>query len=194
MIVTEIISIILLAVLLFWTVYNGSIIFIGIRSKRKQLTTSLDNKNADFPKFSIIVPTKNEETVIQRCLDGIMNIDYPKEKMQIIVVDGKSDDNTLKICSEFSEKYPENVKVISEKSVKGKPAALNLALPFVTGEIVGVFDADSFPKKMFYQKLSLILMMKKSWRCKAERLQLTKKQTLSQESLRWKKKLGSKPY
>ncbi len=153
MIVTEIISIILLGVLLFWTVYNGSIIFLGIRSKRKQLSTTLDTKIAVFPNFSIIVPTKNEETVIQRCLDGIMNIDYPKEKMQIIVVDGKSADNTLKICSEFSEKYPENVKVISEKSVKGKPAALNLALPFVTGEIVGVFDADSFPEKDVLSKV-----------------------------------------
>ena len=74
------------------------------------------------------MPTKNEESVIQRCLDGIFNIAYPKDKMQVIVVDGKSEDNTYQICSEFSSKYPENVKVISEKSVKGKPAALNLAL------------------------------------------------------------------
>ncbi len=153
MIVSDIISIILLAVLLFWTVYNGSIIFIGIRDKRKQLSAPIENMGAEFPKFSIIVPTKNEETVIQRCLDGIINMDYPKEKMQIIVVDGKSEDKTLKICSDFSEKYPENVKIISEKTVKGKPAALNLALPFVTGEIVGVFDADSLPEKDVLSKV-----------------------------------------
>ena len=92
-----------------------------------------------MPKFSIIVPTKNEENVIRRCLDGILNIDYPKNKMQIIVVDGKSSDDTSKICSEFSEKYPENIQFISEKTVKGKPAALNLALPYINGEIVGSF-------------------------------------------------------
>jgi cellulose synthase/poly-beta-1,6-N-acetylglucosamine synthase-like glycosyltransferase len=146
MIVFDIISIVLLTILLFWTVYNGSIIFVGIRNKRKQLP-SFDNRNTELPNFSIIVPTKNEESVIQRCLDGIFNIDYPRHKMQVIVVDGKSEDNTFKICSEFSSKYPENVKVISEKSVKGKPAALNLALPYVTGEIVCVFDADSLPEK-----------------------------------------------
>ena len=94
------------------------------------------------------------KSVIRRCLDGILNIDYPKEKMQIIVVDGKSDDNTCKICSEFSEKYPENIKVISEKTAKGKPAALNLALPYVTGEIVGVFDADSLPEKDVLSKVA----------------------------------------
>ncbi len=147
MIVTDIISITLLAVLLFWTVYNGSIIYAGIRNKRKQLSLSSVNKSAELPKFSIIVPTKNEETVIRRCLDGLLNMDYPKDKMQIIVVDGKSDDNTCKICSEFSEKYPENIKVICEKTAKGKPAALNLALPYITGEIVGTFDADSLPEK-----------------------------------------------
>jgi len=154
LIVTDIISITLLAVLLFWTVYNGSIIYVGIRNKRKQMSMGPDTRLAEFPKFSIIVPTKNEETVIRRCLDGILNIDYPKDKMQIIVVDGKSDDNTYKICSEFSEKYPENIKIISEKTAKGKPAALNLALPYIDGEIVGVFDADSFPEKEVLSKVA----------------------------------------
>ena len=154
MIVFDIISIILLAVLLFWTIYNGSIIYVGIKNKRKQMSMSTDNKSTELPKISIIVPTKNEETVIRRCLDGILNIDYPKDKMQIIVVDGKSDDNTRKICSEFSEKYPENIKVICEKTAKGKPAALNLALPYINGDIVGVFDADSLPEKEVLSKVA----------------------------------------
>jgi cellulose synthase/poly-beta-1,6-N-acetylglucosamine synthase-like glycosyltransferase len=146
MLVFDVISVVLLAILLFWTVYNGSIIFVGIRNKHKQIFSSSDGKT-ELPNFSIIVPTKNEESVIRRCLAGIFNMDYPKDKMQVIVVDGKSEDDTLKICSEFSEKYPENFKIISEKSVKGKPAALNLALPYINGEIVGVFDADSLPEK-----------------------------------------------
>jgi cellulose synthase/poly-beta-1,6-N-acetylglucosamine synthase-like glycosyltransferase len=161
MIVFDIISITLLAVLLFWTLYNGSIIYAGIRNKRKQMSMSTDNKSTELPKISIIVPTKNEETVIRRCLDGILNIDYPKDKMQIIVVDGKSDDNTCKICSEFSEKYPENIKVICEKTAKGKPAALNLALPYINGEIVGVFDADSLPEKEVLSKVASYFTDKK---------------------------------
>jgi cellulose synthase/poly-beta-1,6-N-acetylglucosamine synthase-like glycosyltransferase len=147
MIIFDIISIVLLAVLLFWSVYNGSIIYIGIRGKRKQLAMPATSEIVEFPKFSLIVPTKNEETVIRRCLDGIFNMDYPKDKMQVIVVDGNSRDNTGKICSEFSEKYPDNFKVICEKTAKGKPSALNLALPYLTGEIVGTFDADSLPEK-----------------------------------------------
>ena len=103
MIVFDIISTVLLAILLFWTVYNGSIIFVGIRNKHKQLSIVSDNRNTELPKFSILVPTKNEETVIRRCLDGIFNMDYPKDKMQVIVVDGKSEDNTLKYVQNFQE-------------------------------------------------------------------------------------------
>ena len=161
MIVFDIISISLLMVLLFWTIYNGSIIYVGIRDKRKRLPMSTDSKITTFPKFSIIIPTKNEETVIQRCLDSVLNVDYPRDKMQIIVVDGKSSDKTLKICSEFSEQYPENIQVLCEKTVKGKPAALNLALPYVNGEIVGVFDADSIPESDVLSKVASYFTNKK---------------------------------
>ena len=161
MIIFDFISISLLMVLLFWTIYNGSIIYVGIRDKRKRLPMSTDSKITTFPKFSIIIPTKNEETVIQRCLDSVLNVDYPKDKMQIIVVDGKSSDKTLKICSEFSEQYPENIQVLCEKTVKGKPAALNLALPYVNGEIVGVFDADSIPESDVLSKVASYFTNKK---------------------------------
>ena len=151
----EIVSIILLSVLLFWTAYNGSIIFVGIRSRRKH--PPLSTNSNEEPKFSIIVPTKDEEAVIGRCLQGLLDIDYPKDKLEIIIVDGNSSDSTGKVCSEFSSKYPGIFKVITEKQAKGKPAALNLALRYVTGEIVGTFDADSLPDKEVLRKAASYL-------------------------------------
>ncbi len=116
MIVFDIISIILLGVLLFWTVYNGSIIYLGIRNKRKIKVTLKEVENN--PKFSLIIPTKNEDIVVKRCLDGILNMDYPKDKMEIIIVDGNSTDNTGKICSEYIDRYPQLFKFISEQASK----------------------------------------------------------------------------
>ena len=156
MIVFDVISVVLLAVLLFWTIYNGSIIYVGIRSKRKQQALS-EESNGEFPKYSFIVPTKNEESVIKRCLDAILAIDYPKDKMQVVVVDGCSTDNTVKICKEYEQKYPELFKVISECGKSGKPAALNLALPYTDGEIVAVFDADSLPEPDVIKKANVYL-------------------------------------
>ena len=114
MLVFDIISVILLSILLFWTVYNGSIIYIGVRSRRKNASV-VQAKNEKFPKFSIIVPTKDEELVISRCLNGILELDYPKDKMEIIVVDGNSSDSTFKICSEFRDKHSDIIKIVNEK-------------------------------------------------------------------------------
>jgi len=155
MLIFDIISITLLAVLLFWTLYNGSIILYGIRAKRKEQKQSItENAIAELPKFSIVVPTKNEEKVIGRCLEGLINNDYPKDKLEIIVVDGNSADLTTKICSEFSQKYPLTFKILNEKVSRGKPTALNSAIPYITGEIVGVFDADSLPEKQTLRKVA----------------------------------------
>jgi cellulose synthase/poly-beta-1,6-N-acetylglucosamine synthase-like glycosyltransferase len=151
MIIFDIISIILLSILLFWTVYNGSIIYVGVRSRHKRPQNNYANEE---PKFSIIVPTKDEETVIGRCLNGLLDLDYPKDKLEIIVVDGNSADATCKVCSDFSAKYPGSFKIVNEKESKGKPTALNLALPYATGQIVGVFDADSVPEKDVLRKVA----------------------------------------
>jgi cellulose synthase/poly-beta-1,6-N-acetylglucosamine synthase-like glycosyltransferase len=153
MIVFDIIAIVLLAFLLFWTVYNGSIICVGLKNRRRRTQSNLVNTE-EIPKFSIIVPTKDEEVVIGRCLSSLLEIDYPKDKMEIIIVDGNSADNTCKICSDFVEKHPGTFKLIKEKVSNGKPAALNLALPSVTGDIVGVFDADSVPEKDVLRKVA----------------------------------------
>jgi cellulose synthase/poly-beta-1,6-N-acetylglucosamine synthase-like glycosyltransferase len=151
----DIISIVLLAVLLFWTIYNGSIIYVGIRSKRKNSTApASNNMPKELPSYSLIIPTKNEESVIRRCLNGIMDIDYPKDKMQVIVVDGHSTDNTCGICEEFKQQYPGNFEVICEQTTSGKPAALNIALTYATGDIVAVFDADSLPEKDVLSKVT----------------------------------------
>jgi len=133
----------LLAAILFWAIYHLYILFAGIRSKPKHFYNNIDK----LPKVSIIVPAKDEGAVIARCLEALLNMDYPRERMEIIIVEGDSKDATREICSEFSKKYHSIVRVLRECASKGKPRALNLALPHITGEIVGVFDADSVPER-----------------------------------------------
>lgn len=176
MLISDIISLILLSIMLFWVSYNCSIIFIGIRSKRKQVTTALESE--DLPKFSIIVPTKDEEVVIGRCLNGLLNLDYPKDKLQVIIVDGNSSDSTCQICKEYTTKYPQTFSLISEKQSNGKPAALNLAMPSITGEIVGVFDADSLPEKDVLKKAAAHLADKQIMAVQGMTISLNEKRNI----------------
>jgi cellulose synthase/poly-beta-1,6-N-acetylglucosamine synthase-like glycosyltransferase len=148
------VSVILLAVMLFWTIYNARILLAGIRSRRNPERSSPVSIVGELPKFSLIVPAKDEAAVIHRCLNGLLRINYPKEKMEIIVVAGASKDATKEICLKFSEKYPATVKLIFEDSSKGKPAALNLAFTQATGELTGIFDADSVPDEDVLQRIA----------------------------------------
>ena len=142
--ITTLISTGLLVITLLWTIYQVPILFAGVRSHRlKRLSKNVGS----LPEVSLIVPAKDEEAVIARCLKALLSLDYPREKMEIFVVDGHSKDATREICYEFSEKYPDVVIVLPQDESKGKPPALNLALPYTTGEIVGFFDADSVPER-----------------------------------------------
>jgi cellulose synthase/poly-beta-1,6-N-acetylglucosamine synthase-like glycosyltransferase/glycosyltransferase involved in cell wall biosynthesis len=144
-----VISAVLLSIILGWAIYHVRILFAGIRNKSNRFYDNVQ----ELPKFSIIVPAKDEGPVIARCLDALLDMEYPREKMEIIVVEGTSKDSTKEICQNFAEKHPASIKILCEKASNGKPAALNLALPHVTGEIVGVFDADSIPEKSALQKM-----------------------------------------
>jgi len=107
------------------------------------------------PTVSILIPARNEEAVIGRLLHRTSRLTYPKDKLQIIVIDDASTDQTGKIVDEFSKMY-DFIKVVHrshENGGKGKCDALNEGLKQASGEIVLCFDADYFPQLDIVEKL-----------------------------------------
>jgi cellulose synthase/poly-beta-1,6-N-acetylglucosamine synthase-like glycosyltransferase len=97
------------------------------------------------PRVSIIVATRNNERTINECLGAIFELNYPKDFLEIIVIDGCSEDATV----EIAEKYP--VKVIS--TPLNAPAAYNCALKMTSNEVLGFIDADAKVEKEWLNKL-----------------------------------------
>ncbi|MEM2506525.1 MAG: glycosyltransferase [Candidatus Aenigmatarchaeota archaeon] len=98
-----------------------------------------------FPFVTIIIPTYNEEKTIFFKLLNLCKVDYPKEKVEIIIVDDGSTDATLQKALTFSYQHPEfNIKIISDGKRRGKVGALNLALKHSRYDIIIVSDADTF--------------------------------------------------
>ena len=64
-----------------------------------------ENKSSQFPFVSIIIPCRNEEKFIGQCLDSVLGQDYPREKTEILVVDGMSEDKTKEIVIEYTKQY-----------------------------------------------------------------------------------------
>jgi len=97
------------------------------------------------PEVSILVPTYNESNIIRYKLENLNRIDYPKDLVNIIVVDSNSNDRTLDIVDNFAKQHPEtNIEVVIEGKRKGKSAALNSALQRCDGDVIIVSDADCF--------------------------------------------------
>ena len=97
------------------------------------------------PSISFLVPTYNELEVIQYKLENLIKLQYPKNLMQIIIVDSKSTDGTIEISNEFIKQHPGiDIKLFIDDKGTGKSAAMNSALNFVKGELIIVSDADCF--------------------------------------------------
>ena len=95
------------------------------------------NKDYIYPKASVIIPAFNEEKNIKRRIDNILALDYPKDKMEIIIISDGSSDKT----EEIARSYGEKLRLYSFSVRKGKAAAINYGLLEATGEIIVFADA-----------------------------------------------------
>ncbi|MEM3378033.1 MAG: glycosyltransferase [Candidatus Bathyarchaeia archaeon] len=101
--------------------------------------------SAYLPKISIIVATFNNEQTIGECLRAIFELNYPKDFLEVIVIDGCSTDATLQIA----QQYP--VKLVS--APLNAPAAYNYALKTVQNGIVAFIDSDAKVEREWLNKL-----------------------------------------
>lgn len=101
--------------------------------------------NMDFqPAISVLIPVHNEENIIKAKLRNVKDVLYPKEKIELIVADDASEDETLMKVRDFVKDNPDlNIKVVRQYPRVGKSAALNKALTVSTHPIVIVSDADT---------------------------------------------------
>ena len=137
----EIITYILIFIALYLEVFL-LINYLELRDEdRKALkkVPSLENKN--FPSVSIIVPVWNEERTVEGTIQSLLNLNYPKDKLFIYIVDDGSTDSTWSFIQKFSSH--QNIKLL-QKENGGKHTALNYALKSIDTDLVGCLDADSY--------------------------------------------------
>ena len=95
--------------------------------------------NNYHPNVSILIPAHNEEKTITKTIKSVLKLDYPKDRLRIIVINDNSKDKTKEVAKKFKR-----VLVIDNKHKGiGKASALNYGLKFVNTELFAVLDADS---------------------------------------------------
>lgn len=94
-----------------------------------------------FPRVSLLVAMRNEASHIEACVSSLLSQDYPSDKLEILVIDGCSDDNSAAIVGKFSEGHP-NVRII-QNPLKTQSAGWNLGIAESAGEVVGIVSGHS---------------------------------------------------
>jgi len=98
----------------------------------------------ELPKVSVIIPAYNEEKTIELTLDSILKSDYPKNKLDILVIDDGSIDKTYEKALKYQK---EGVRVFKQETNGGKGRALNSGIEKAKGDFVFTMDADTIVDK-----------------------------------------------
>lgn len=117
------------------------------------MTTACESARMNFtllPSISVIIPCRNEEKFIKSCLESIVHSDYPADKLEVLVVDGMSDDRTRSIASACAQGYPA-IKLLDNPR-KITPVALNIGVENATGEVILRVDAHSRVEKDYLRR------------------------------------------
>jgi len=94
---------------------------------------------AESPRVSVIVPCRNEGDWIAPCLESIVRNEYPKDRLEVLVVDGMSDDGTRATVARYADQYPFIRLLDNPRRIT--PAALNIGLAAAAGDVVMRMDA-----------------------------------------------------
>ncbi len=102
-----------------------------------------------LPFISIIIPTRNEERYIRRCLESLTRQTYPNERFEVLVIDGMSKDRTLEVVRSFKGRM--NLRVLKNEKIK-HVHAFNLGIRESRGDYFIILSGHSFVEKDFIEK------------------------------------------
>lgn len=100
------------------------------------------SKPSELPLVSVILSVRNEQANVQRILKQVFEQDYPPNRVEVIVVDGQSDDRTVEVASSFSQAG--RTPIVMRLSERGRSQGLNRGILAAKGEVICRLDARTF--------------------------------------------------
>jgi cellulose synthase/poly-beta-1,6-N-acetylglucosamine synthase-like glycosyltransferase len=123
-------------------VYAFEFIFLWVGISKANSAETVD----DFePKVTVIVAARNEEDNIGACIESLVKLNYPTNKLELIIVSDHSTDKTFSIITKFAEKHSFLIGLEAQTeqgNLKGKTNAITQAIEISTGEVLMFTDAD----------------------------------------------------
>jgi cellulose synthase/poly-beta-1,6-N-acetylglucosamine synthase-like glycosyltransferase len=155
----------LITVVVLWSMifYQLFFTFMGLiyhaRAQREKQRFD-ESSDPTLPPVSLLIPAHNEALVIRNTLASLCALEYPRDKMEILVINDGSTDDTAEVVAAFAEtdKRIRLLNVPEKEAARGKPHALNFGLEHARHEILAVYDADNTPEPLSLRYLVLNLL------------------------------------
>lgn len=91
------------------------------------------------PRVTVLLPCRNEERYLQECLDSILRTSWPRDRLEVLVIDGRSDDLTRAVAEEYARRHP--VVTVLDNPGRIVPTGLNIGIRAATGDVIVRMDA-----------------------------------------------------
>jgi len=104
-------------------------------------------KNKDLPKYTVFCPLYKEWQVLRQFVNAISKLDYPKNKLQVLLLLEENDERTIEKAKNINLPKYFKIVVVPHSQPKTKPKALNYGLGFAKGEYAVIYDAEDIPEK-----------------------------------------------
>lgn len=104
----------------------------------------------DLPRVTVLIPAHNEELVIERTLLAVGNMNYPRDRLEVICCNDNSSDRTGEVARRAAARLGPFVRVVDvppERGKRGKSSVLNFGLEIASGDVLAVYDADNTPER-----------------------------------------------
>ena len=143
----------LMIILAFYGLHRYQLVWLYYRHK-KNATHGPPHQFAELPFITVQLPIFNEQFVIDRLIEACCNLDYPRDRLEIQVLDDSTDE-TRHVAAEIVERYregangePQPIVYIHRTNRHGyKAGALDNGLKTAKGELIAIFDADFVPPR-----------------------------------------------
>lgn len=115
--------------------------------------------DADLPPYTVLVPAYHEPEVIGQLIGSLANLDYPREKLQILLLLEEDDDVTIDAAEAAGVGEFVTVVKVPAAQPRTKPKACNYGLHFATGEIITIYDAEDLPEPLQLRRVAATFAM-----------------------------------
>ena len=117
---------------------------------RRALAAPRELNDADLPSVSVLVVAHNEESVIRERIDNLLALDYPKDKLELVVASDSSRDRTVDIVKEYSGR---GIQLVTFTERTGKSAVLDAVIPRLKGSVAVLSDANTMMEPSAVRRL-----------------------------------------